>query len=256
MLAARRVRTPAAATEPVECAHDAAFLAGGRRLAALSALAALRVDGLVKAVDGRVRSVGSPGPGRHPLELALQAATAAEPVPLHTLARSVPVRTQLDAIARRLATAGLLTVPEPPPLARRAPWALAALAAVAVLGLARTAQGAANGQPFDYVLLATVVVAVVTLALANRPPATTRRDGAQEQLDRLRNRPVHLNPRLTPSWRTHGAAGAAMGVALYGKKALRAADPTFARAVEGSPVTPTRRPTIIAGRRSVTTADS
>jgi len=65
----------------------------------------------------------------------------------------------------------------------------------------------------------------VTILLFRRPWRTRTADRV---LRWLRHRHNHLAPRHNPAYATYGAAGAAMGVALYGTAALWAMDPGFA----------------------------
>lgn len=224
-LASGRVPSP---TRAVELASDAAYLNGGRRLAVLAALAALRVDELVEALDGRlVQASGTAGSHRDPVERAVHE-VAAQPAQVHTLAGRRVVAAELDAVADRLGAAGLLDEPGPTRAVRRVWWAPAA---VAVLGGAWVAAGLAAGAPVAPVVLVAVAVALAAGVLALAPRRRTRTRAADAELHRLRARYRHLTPAMAPSWRTYGAEGAAMGVALYGEAALWMAEPTFAAAI-------------------------
>ena len=96
---------------------------------------------------------------------------------------------------------------------------------VAALGVARIVAGTSNHKPVGFLVFAAIVVLVVGLRLLAVP--TTSRAG-RELMHRLRASNAHLRPNQAPSWATYGAAGAMLGVALWGTEALWAADPAFA----------------------------
>ncbi len=137
--------------------------------------------------------------------------------------RSDPgVSNALRRLSDQLAEEGLLLSP-----ARRRVARLAALVMFAVLALAvaRLVAGLSNHKPVGFLVLVAVPTIPVTFALLGVP--TVSRAG-RKLLARLRRGNRHLLPSQSPSWATYGAAGAMLGVALYGTSALWAADPAFA----------------------------
>ncbi|MDQ2710383.1 MAG: hypothetical protein M3Z25_23410 [Actinomycetota bacterium] len=104
--------------------------------------------------------------------------------------------------SRRWHDGTVLIAPLPPaPIARRAPWALAAVAA---LGGIRIVAVAVHGHPIGVLDKVAAWAGLAAFVLALVPPLASRRTGADEQLARLRQEYAHLNPALSPSWTTAG----------------------------------------------------
>ncbi|HWH02038.1 MAG TPA: TIGR04222 domain-containing membrane protein [Pilimelia sp.] len=203
--------------------QQAAYLVGGDQRAAYAALAALRVAGAVGVgPDGALQQTGPLPAGATALDQAVHHA-AGNQARARALTSDMFVRQALDQHRDHLERAGLL-----PTGAQRVParlWPLLMLALLAI-GLARVLSGLANDRPVGYLVLAMLVLAVVTVVMLVRAP---RRTAASDRvLATLRQRHRHLAPAYRPSYTTYGAAGAAMGVALFGTDALWAMDPAFA----------------------------
>lgn len=217
-------------------AAEIAYLSGGHALATLSALAALRADGLVTGLDGRlVQATGEVEADRDPLQKAVHAVAAGKPVRLYSLSARRTVAAELALVTRRVAATGLLAAPEPPRAARRAWLVPAAAALLGVVGLVA-------GFPADpgIVALVLVLLGMAAAVLALVPARRARTRAADAALAQLRREHPHLAPSMNPSWRTYGAAGAALAVALYGEAALQMAEPAFARAILTGPLADAR----------------
>lgn len=93
----------------------------------------------------------------------------------------------------------------------------------------RLVSGLFSGRPVGYLLLTLVALLIVTLVL-RRVPMLTR--AGRAALRSVRSQHTHLAPASAPAYATYGAAGAAMGVALYGTASLWALDPGFAEQAE------------------------
>src|SRR5262249_17986790 len=132
------------------------------------------------------------------------------------------VTNALRRIGDRLIEDGLVLSPAQRGTARAA--ALAVLA-VAALGVARIVAGIATHKPVGFLVWASIVVLLVGLRLLAVPKMSR---AGRNLLRRVRSSNAHLRPSRSPSWATYGAAGATLGVALYGTMALWAADPAFA----------------------------
>ncbi len=208
--------------------QQAAYLNGGPRLALYSSLAGLRGAGVIGSggTTGRLVTTGPKPLGLTPLDNAVYDAAHR-----HTSTREVgadpAVRGALERLRSGLEEAGW-AVPD----ARRTGvrmWGLAALFLVGV-GLVRFFDGLGNGRPVGYLVLALLAMAGVAVYLVVRVPVPTR--AGRAAVRRLRAEQAHLAPANSPALATYGAAGAAMGVALFGGAALWAMDPAFAAEAE------------------------
>jgi uncharacterized protein (TIGR04222 family) len=208
--------------------QQAAYLNGGPRLALYSSLAGLRGAGVIGSggTTGRLVTTGPKPLGLTPLDNAVYDAAHR-----HTSTREVgadpAVRGALERLRSGLEEAGW-AVPD----ARRTGvrmWGLAALFLVGV-GLVRFFDGLGNGRPVGYLVLALLAMAGVAVYLLVRVPVPTR--AGRAAVRRLRAEQAHLAPANSPALATYGAAGAAMGVALFGGAALWAMDPAFAAEAE------------------------
>ena len=139
---ARKASTPDLTTRP----NDAAFLNGGGDLAVCSALASLRLRGLVQARKGTISAAGRPD--GDDLERAIMFVTTS-PVPRSRLAWQRPVRTALDDIERRLVGEGLLLSAD---TRRRIRLVGLWMLAVAAIGFARILAGMAGARPVGYLV--------------------------------------------------------------------------------------------------------
>jgi uncharacterized protein (TIGR04222 family) len=188
-----------------------------------SSLGALRAAGAVEAAaGGKITVTGLPPAGASDLDRAVHAA-AGRGVRASAMHRDATVAAALDATERRLVDAGALYSDRQ---RTRQRWGSYALFVLAGLGAARIVAGLDNHKPVLYVVVATMGVFLLARLLWRVVPRTTRR--GKRMLRRLRDRHAHLAPKLSPSWATYGATGAALGVALFGTAALWEADPVFA----------------------------
>jgi uncharacterized protein (TIGR04222 family) len=224
----RALREPGA-TRPIDDIttrpHDVAYLAGGGDLAVWSALCAMHLRGTLTAADGTVRAVGRLDPDADELEKAIHA-TASSPVGHRRLIFHRSVRPALATIEERLVAAGFLLSDQRRRRIRRVGfWMLA----VAALGLLRVLADIAEVRPVGLLVTALLLVtaaAVMQIALA---PRRSRR--GNRALAALRDRHRALAPEREPDWQSHGPAGAALGIGLFGTEALAASAPGFAREV-------------------------
>jgi len=227
----RRALAEPGATSPIDDItrrpHDVAYLAGGRELAVWSALCAMHLRGTLAAADGTVRAVGrlDATADADELEKAIHA-TAGSPVERRRLMFHRSVRPALATIEERLVAAGFLLSDDRRRRIRRVGfWLLG----VAVLGLLRVLAEIAEARSVTLLVTALLLVtatAVVQIALA---PRRTRR--GNRALAALRDRHRALAPEREPDWQSHGPAGAALGIGLFGTGALAASAPGFAREI-------------------------
>jgi uncharacterized protein (TIGR04222 family) len=225
----RRALAEPGATSPIDDIttkpHDVAYLAGGGELAVWSALCAMHLRGTLTAADGTVRAVGRLDLDADDLEKAIHA-TAGSPVGHRRLTFHRSVRPALATIEERLVAAGFLLSDDRRRQIRRIGfWMLG----VAVLGLLRVLADIAEARPVGLLVTALLLVtatAVVQIALT---PRRSRR--GNRALAALRDRHRALAPEREPDWQSHGPAGAALGIGLFGTGALAASAPGFAREI-------------------------
>lgn len=219
-------------TAPGRTTHDplgpqqVAYLNGGPRLAVNAALGGLRGGGAIAVrPDRRLTTVGAAPTGLTPLEQGIHWAAHH-----HSRVRDLPqhrhVRSALDQLRNGLEQRGLLTSHRQRELYR---FLIALLAALLGLGVFRLISGLVNGHPVGYLLLALAPLLTIVLVL-RRAPLQTR--AGRAALRDVRRQHTHLAPASAPAYATYGAAGAAMGVALYGTASLWALDPGFAEQAE------------------------
>ena len=214
-----RVDPPARQLSPEEIG----YLAGGRRQAYLTALTALRAQGLVEGGgSGRIVATRGAGQPLSELQLAILAATsrgARTPVVLN----NTLVRTALDNIRTQLQDAGLLAAQGRMRIIRLVPKLSMLLI---VIGVARAGSGFIFGRPVRDLALTMVVVALVgvTVRFAGR----SRTSAGTDLVRRLRAENDHLRDSQHPSWATYGVMGAGLSVALFGASSMFAFDPAFA----------------------------
>ncbi|MEU1590970.1 TIGR04222 domain-containing membrane protein [Micromonospora sp. NPDC005710] len=222
----RLLTAPGHATREPLGAQQVAYLNGGPQLAVHAALGGLRGSGAVGVrPDRRLTTVGAAPTGLTPLDQAIHWAAHQ-----HSRVRDLPqderVRTALHQIRNGLEQRGLLT--NDAQRARARFWATLLIALLG-LGLLRLVSGLVSGHPVGYLLLTLATLLVVTLVL-RRAPVLTR--AGRAALRGVRHEHTHLAPASAPAYATYGAAGAAMGVALYGTASLWALDPGFAEQAE------------------------
>ena len=201
---------------------DVAYLADGPGRAVFSSVAALRAAGVVDGADqGRITVTGPAPAGASDLDRAVHVALGRGIRPV-ALAQHSTVTRVLDAIRAKLVDNGMLYSDAQ---RRRMRWGVYALLALTVVGAVRILAGMANDRPVGFLMLATAVTLVLGLVLFWVPRVTRR---GTRWLAGLRSSHAHLAPGQAPSWALYGAAGAGLGVALYGTTALWTADPAFA----------------------------
>lgn len=207
--------------------YDVAFLNGGADLAMFAALSSMRVDKTVATAGrGNVVAAGTLRPDADDLEMAIHQ-TASSPVARTRLRLHRPVLDALGRIEKRLVADGLLLDAEEQRAARAAgAWMLA----VAALGLVRIIAGIANGKSVGFMIAAFLVVSVIGIVLTARVPRRTPL--GDDTVSMLRGLHHRLSPANRPDWVTYGAAGAALGVGVFGMSALWASDPAFASELE------------------------
>ena len=205
---------------------EVAFLLGGRAQAAYSALARLRVAGVIGVGAERGLTVtGSVPAGATRLDLAVYAAAQRD-----VRARDLPDNSQVQSAVAELKDD-----------VERAGWRLdssararARLGAYLLLGLTafgvfRIVAGVMNDRGVFVLTGMCAITFVIGLSLL-RVPRLTRAGRLAVKETQARN--LHLAPKQSPSWTTYGMDSAAMAVALYGTAALWVADPTFAAEAE------------------------
>ncbi|MBM0280023.1 TIGR04222 domain-containing membrane protein [Micromonospora tarensis] len=206
--------------------QQVAYLNGGPRLAVHAALGGLRGSGAIGVrPDRRLTTIGAAPTGLTPLDQAIHWA-AHQHSRVGDLPRDERVRTALDQIRNGLEQRGLLT--NDTQRARARFWTTLLIALLG-LGVLRLVSGLFNGHPVGYLLLTLVALLIVTLVL-RRAPVLTR--AGRAALRDVRRAHTHLAPAAAPAYATYGAAGAAMGVALYGTASLWVLDPGFAEQAE------------------------
>ncbi|MGC4772463.1 TIGR04222 domain-containing membrane protein [Micromonospora sp. DT44] len=205
---------------------EVAYLNGGPALAVHAALGGLRRRGAIDVGPDRRLLTTGPTPSRlTQLEQAIHGA-AHQGVRARDLGQDQRVAAVLDQLGASLEGRGLRVSQAQQASARQ--WRIL-LAALLVFGVVRLFAGLANGRPVGFLLLTLVGVAVAVLLLWRVPQATR---AGRNALRDLRTRHHHLAPDSSPAYATYGAAGAAMGVALYGTASLWAIDPGFAAQAE------------------------
>lgn len=202
--------------------QQVAYLSGGTPLAVWTALAGLRSAGAINVdPDRRLTASDSLPIGSTSLDQAVHLA-ASRGLRAQELSRDRGVRQAVHQLRANLARHGLALSAEQRAALRNTALLPTGLFAV---GMLRLGAGLANERPVGWLFLTQVALLVVIVLLFRRPWRTR---SADRVLRRLRHRHTHLAPGHNPAYATYGAAGAAMGVALFGTAALWAMDPGFA----------------------------
>jgi uncharacterized protein (TIGR04222 family) len=225
----RRALAEPGATRPIDDItthpHDVAYLACGGELAVWSALCAMHLRGTLTAADGTVRAIGRLDSDADDLEKAIHA-TAGSPVGHRRLRFHRSVRPALATIEERLVAAGFLLSDERRRRIRRVGyWMLG----VAALGLLRVLADIAEARPVGLLVTALLLVTATAVLQIALTPRRSRR--GNRALAALRDRYRALAPEREPDWRSHGPAGAALGIGLFGTGALAASAPGLARQI-------------------------
>ncbi|MEU4644071.1 TIGR04222 domain-containing membrane protein [Micromonospora sp. NPDC023814] len=206
--------------------QQVAYLNGGEQLAIWASLGGLRGSGAIGVRPDRRLTTGGPMPaGTTPLDQAIHLA-AGRHATTRELRRDEWVRRALDQLRTSLEQRGLALTQ-----ARRAAlrlWSFLLTLLLAV-GVFRIIAGLSNDRPVGWLVLSQIPLIVVSVLL-HRVPWRTR--AATRALRGLRQQHTYLAPASTPAYATYGAAGAAMGVALFGTASLWAMDPGFAEQAE------------------------
>jgi uncharacterized protein (TIGR04222 family) len=205
-----------------------AYLNGRDRLAVYTALGGLRAAGAIgSGPDKTLMQTGPLPSGVTPLDTAVYNAAGRR-----MRAREVNADQWVAAanaqLREGLEASGLAVTAGQRRTARL--WALAGLALI-IVGIARFVAGVNNDKPVGFLFPAVFFAIIVTILALTKASAIQTRT-ATKGLNELRERHLYLNPRQSPSYATYGAAGAAMGVALFGAASLYAMDPAFAAEAE------------------------
>ncbi|WBB67432.1 TIGR04222 domain-containing membrane protein [Micromonospora sp. WMMD812] len=206
--------------------QQAAYLNGGAPLAVHASVGGLRGNGAIGVgPDHRLTATGPLPAGVTPLDQAVHHA-AGQRARVRELREDQWVAAALHQLGEGLEQRGLIL-----PAQQRAAARLGAAAVIAllILGGLRAFVGLSNGRPVGYLFLSLVALFVALLFLGRVPRVT--RAGRRAMRD-LRRQHTHLAPASSPAYATYGAAGAAMGVALFGTASLWALDPAFAAEAE------------------------
>jgi uncharacterized protein (TIGR04222 family) len=214
--------------------QQVAFLTGGPRLAVYTALGGLRAHAAIGTGPGKgLTQIGPLPHGATPLDLAVYkaAGTRLRGRSLHIYPT---VRRAVAQLRQELEASGLAVTGRQSRAVRS--WELFGMAYLAV-GILTASMGRDDIPGIGYLLGALVAAMALFWLLVSRAPDQTR--AARRVLADLRHRYRHLNPANNPSYRTYGAAAAAMCIAVYGVSAFYAMDPVFAAEAEVARVTPT-----------------
>jgi uncharacterized protein (TIGR04222 family) len=208
--------------------QQVAYLSGRDRLAVYTAIGGLRAAGAIGSGPDRTLVQTGPLPsGVTPLDTAVYHA-AGRRIRARDISSDQWVTNALTELREGLEMRGLAVTADQRRTARI--WAAAA-GALVLLGLVRFLAGLDNDRPVGFLFPATffaMIIFIVTLTKANARPTAVAARGIRE----MRRQHGYLSPRQSPSYATYGAAGAAMGVALYGTASLFAMDPAFAAEAE------------------------
>lgn len=205
--------------------EQVAYLNGGRQLAGYAAVGWLRGAGAIGVDRRRLVATGPLPAGSSRLAWAVHNSVG-RPSTLADVYRDSQVRAALDDLGNTLERDGLAVGPD---RRRSARLGATALAVLMLVGAVRLFVGIMGDRPIGFLVVALVALLLLRVPLARVPYRT--RAGA-EALRSLRQRHAHLAPQQSPAYSTYGAAGAAMGVALFGTASLWALDPTFAQQAE------------------------
>jgi uncharacterized protein (TIGR04222 family) len=203
-----------------------AYLNGGDRLAVYSSIGGLRAAGALGTSGSALVQTGPIPAGVTPLDSAIHHAASGQ-IRTRDLTGDQWVRSALDDLRAGLERRGLAVGPEALKQARLWAWAAGALT---LIGVFRLIAGIQNNKPVGFLFAAVVVVAILTWRLARTRRLAT--GAATARMRQLREQHGYLSPAQSPAYATYGAAGAALGVALFGAAALYDMDPAFAAEAE------------------------
>jgi uncharacterized protein (TIGR04222 family) len=208
--------------------QQVAYLGGGDKIAVYTALAGLRASGAIGSDADRTLQPTGPLPsGVTPLDTAVYNA-AGRRLRCRDIVSDQWVATALKQLRNGLESAGVATTAAQRSIARL--WAVPS-AVLFVVGALRIVAGTRNDRPVGYLVPLTFFALLLTFVAVSRA-RTTRTRAATKGMAQLRRQRAYLAPGQSPSYATYGAAGAAMGVALFGAASLYAMDPAFAAEAE------------------------
>ncbi|MFG1890933.1 TIGR04222 domain-containing membrane protein [Micromonospora sp. NPDC049051] len=206
--------------------QQVAYLNGGQQLAIWASVGGLRSSGALGVRPDRRLTTGGPLPaGITPLDQAIHIA-AGRHAKTRELARDGRVCQALDHLRADLEQRGLALAPARRTALRGGAFLLTALL---LIGVVRVFAGLGNDRPVGWLMLTLLPLSVVAIVLYRVP---WRTHAATRALRGLRRQHTYLAPASAPAHTTYGAAGAAMGIALYGTASLYAMDPGFASQAE------------------------
>jgi uncharacterized protein (TIGR04222 family) len=204
-----------------------AYLNGGDRLVVYAALGGLRAAGAISSAPDKTLYQSGPMPSEiTPIDTAVYHA-AGRRIRARDIITDQWVAAALRELREGLEYRGLAVSTATMQTARR--WAVAG-AVVTVLGIARLLSGIGNDKPVTFLIPAIIIAGILSFILVMKTQRATR--AAQKGLLTVRRRHQYLAPQQSPSYATYGAAGAAMGVALFGTASIYTMDPAFAAEAE------------------------
>jgi uncharacterized protein (TIGR04222 family) len=208
--------------------QQVAYLGGRDKLAVYTSIGGLRAAGAIgSGPDRTLVQTGHMPSGVTPLDVAVYNA-AGRRIRARDINSDQWVVAAVTQLRERLENSGLAVTDAQRRVARL--WALAA-GALFGLGVLRLISGVQNDKPVGFLFPVTFFALIVAILALVRANAVQTRAAARAIRD-LRRQHTYLAPKQSPSYATYGAAGAAMGVALFGAASLYAMDPAFAADAE------------------------
>jgi uncharacterized protein (TIGR04222 family) len=208
--------------------QQVAYLNGRDKLTVYTSIGGLRASGAIgSGPDKTLEQTGHLPTGVTPLDTAVYNA-AGRRIRARDITSDQYVVQALGQLREGLETAGLAVTKGRQRTARM--WALAG-AVLVLIGVARLIDGFQNDKPIGFLFPLTffaLLMAILALVRASRAQTYA----AVKAMRSLRKQHTYLSPSQSPSYATYGAAGAAMGVALFGAASLYAMDPAFAADAE------------------------
>jgi uncharacterized protein (TIGR04222 family) len=192
-----------------------ALLNGGSDQALAASLAALRVAGAVRVVDGSLRTDAIPHELASPLDLAVHDAVGRGHSP-QSMSIDPRIQQVISGAGRVLVDTGLLLAARERRSVREATIPVFALAS---LGLLVGVFAPHDGGTVLGCAAVTAVAGALFLRV-DRLPARTR-----AFLIRAREEAAFLSPAAEPDWTAHGPEAAGLAVAMFGVEHLRRIDP-------------------------------
>lgn len=208
--------------------QQVAYLNGRDKLAVYTSIGGLRAAGAIgSGPDKTLVQTGHLPSGVTPLDTAVYNA-AGRRIRARDITTDQYVVQAVGQLRDGLEEAGLAVTKGQQRAARA--WALVG-AVVVLIGIARLLDGFQNNKPIGFLFPLTffaLIMAILALTRASRAQTYA----ADKAMRGLRKQHTYLSPSQSPAYATYGAAGAAMGVALFGAASLYAMDPAFAADAE------------------------